>query len=461
MKKYFQNIFINNFVGTFRNYDNSKLVITISGLNNFINKNYEYLHSLIQSLELYGIRIELVNPTESVDELHYVCENLSNGSHFQSYFSFNNLSSLIELSSRSTIPLIGILIIKIVANVICKFKILYKAIVLDLDETLWKGTLSEEGIEGIKRNMNSKEAIPYISFMKYIKALAEEFGIFVAICSRNDCNLVSSAIDELDESIFPLKHQIDYVIANNNDKSKNISIVAKELSILPSSIVFIDDNQIIREEIKSTLPEVFVPEWNTHDELTTTLLVGCIFDRTELSIKSQNRRKQYRVILAERSKASLPSLPIKAIPDNEHSNATELYLKSNQFNFSQNNRDFHTDAKSIYFELYRADGETLGVCAALTFVESHDSIIILNWAMSCRFFEIGVEESLLLYIQSLSKSRNIYIRFNDSGLNQKAKDLLAHYNDIFVSTSKSDTKEINIIPESKARLQSNTNLYFL
>ena len=84
------------------------------------------------------------------------------------------------------------------------------------------------------------------------------------------------------------------VISDSHRKSGNIRKIAEQLSILPNSIVFIDDNKIVRDEVKLQLPEVFVPEWTNHNELVTQLIAGCIFERVEFSLKSQNRRKQYK-----------------------------------------------------------------------------------------------------------------------------------------------------------------------
>ncbi len=126
---------------------------------------------------------------------------------------------------------------QIVAQIICKLKILYKALVLDLDETLWKGTLSEVGIANMRENMCSEQGAPFIAFMNFVKTLANELGIFIAICSRNDSKLVESTIKELDDSIFPIKNQIDYIIANNNDKSENIRKTAEQLTTARTLIV--------------------------------------------------------------------------------------------------------------------------------------------------------------------------------------------------------------------------------
>ena len=69
-------------------------------------------------------------------------------------------------------------------------------------------------------------------------------------------------------------------------------------------------------------------DWNTHEELTTLLSVGCVFDRCELSLNAQNRRKQYKMIQVLRSSNHLPVLHVKAIRDTTHIIAEKLYKKN-------------------------------------------------------------------------------------------------------------------------------------
>lgn len=224
---------------------------------------------------------------------------------------------------------------QIISQIMCKSKIVYKAVILDLDDTIWKGTLAEDGIDAIKQNLLSNDAIPFIGFMRFIQALAKELGLYIAICSRNDNEKVLSAIDRLDENEFPLKGQIDCIVANYNDKSKNIKAIAQKLSILTSACVFIDDNKIVRDEVRQNLPEVFVPDWDNHDELLTLLLTCGVFDRFELSLKSRNRKRLYAVLQQEREKSYLPQLLVKVSDDINHVEAMRLYAKSNQFKFSE------------------------------------------------------------------------------------------------------------------------------
>lgn len=460
MYKKYLDLYFRDFIGAFRRYNTSYYTISIVGLDKFIEGEVEHVNTLLEQLRLCGFAVECSGGSDSSHSLEISCCDTADGSTFNTEYQIQSITSLIELSSKTDIPLPCLIIIKVIAMVIGKIKILYKAIAVDLDGTLWRGTLSEDGIEKIQKNMLSKDGYPFVSFMKFIKLLAEELGIFIAICSRNDSDSVTSAIESLDDSVFPIKNQIDCIVANDNNKSDNLKLIAQQLSILPGSIVFIDDNTIVRDEVKDDLPDICVPEWDNHEELISLLIAGCLFDRNEISTKSKNRRKQYRVILAERKKNTLPTFPIAAVRDQNHNNALELYTKSNQFNFSQRNNCFEQVAESIYFELFRDSGESLGVCSVVTFITNPDALTIVNWAMSCRFFEIGVEEAVLLFMAKRAGLRKVSIQFNDSGLNQKAKDVIVKYPDLFVISDHPGFYELLFTPENIDALSNNTNLVF-
>ena len=451
-------VYINDFVNKFRNYNNDKFLISISGIKRFISKDDKVLTYLFEQLKENNFTIEFESNAESINHLEITCKNITKDTSYNYKYQIQNLPAIVELSSKTDIPAVGIIIMQIVAQIICKLKILYKALVLDLDDTLWKGTLSEVGIDKIRENMCSEQGAPFIAFMNFVKTLANELGIFIAICSRNDSKLVESTIKELDDSIFPLKNQIDYIIANNNDKSENIRKIAEQLSILPKSIVFIDDNQIVRDEVKNKLPEVFVPEWTNHNELVTQLIACCIFERGELSLNSRNRRKQYRIIQTERTQNSLPALSVKVVNDNKHTESIKLYSKSNQFKFSRNDDKFDCDAKSLYFEICRENGENLGICSAITYTLSSDKFLIHNWAISCRYFEIGLEEFILMYIQNIADANKIFINYQYSEYNQKVRELLAKYPEAFKNNDKNDIIEIIFTKEIADNINKNTKL---
>lgn len=449
--------YINNYIKPFRGFITSKYTVNICGLADFISVDNHDVYLLINMLQTYGFEVTISNGQDTIDEIQVEYTNEENGKHEFFEYRIENLISTIDLSSKTSISIVGILVMQIISRLICKFKTLYKAIILDLDDTVWKGTLAEEGIDAIKQNLSSNDGIPFVTFMRFIQAMAKELGLYVAICSHNDIKKVQSAIDKLNEKEFPLKGHIDCIVANYNDKSKNIKAIAQRLSILTNACVFIDDNRLVRDEVRQNLPEVFVPDWESHNELLTSLVTCCVFDRFELSLKSRNRKRLYEVLQQEREKSYLPQLFVKVSSDIDHIEAHRLYIKSNQFRFAEN-REIGEDCKSLIFEIYRDNDENLGICSSVTYTENKQEVHVLNWAISCRYFEIGLEEYILMYIFTLSGGRSITFTFNDFGFNGKAFALIEKYKSGFVKTNKGE--DICFIPNIQLMndMQSNTNL---
>lgn len=430
------NTYIDNYVKPFRGFITGKYMVYIGGLADFITVDDHDVSILLHKLQSNGFDVTISNGQDTIDEIQVKYINEENQKDIFEY-RIENLISTIYLSSKTGISIVGVLVMQIISRIICKHKTIYKAIILDLDDTLWKGTLAEDGVDIIKQNLRSNDAIPFVTFMRFIQAMAKELGLYVAICSRNDIEKVQYAIDNLNENEFPLKGQIDYIVANYNDKSKNIKAIARQLSILTTACVFIDDNQLVRDEVRQNLPEVFVPDWENHDELLVLLMTCCVFDRFELSLKSRNRKRLYEVLRQEREKGYLPQLFVKVSDDMNHMEAVRLYAKSNQFKFTVK-KEIYEECRSLVFEIYRDNGENLGICSAVTYTENEQEVHVLNWAISCRYFEIGLEEFILMYISTLSGNRSIKFTFNNTGVNGKVVELIEKYKSDFI---KNDTDE--------------------
>lgn len=414
--------YVNGLIKSFRSFNKDSVTICIKGVKRIFDSDPLCLE-FIKLVSQYDFKIVLDGENNCVSSVDVFCALDNTENRFEFTYQLNNLTVLLELSSKSEISLFTIVVMKVISIYIAHTKTIYKAFALDLDGTLWNGTLSEDGISVIENNLQSEAGKPFIHFMNFISSLAKELGVFIAICTRNESSLVRNAIVQLDETIFPLKNQIDCIIANRNDKSTNLIKVAERLSILPSAIIFIDDNGIIRDEVREKEPQIFVPEWKNHDDLILQLEIGGYFDRNEVSISDQTKRKNYRIIQEEKINNTLPNLNFKVHEDNEHIEAQKLYAKSNQFKLNQLNCMSFKEAKSLYFELFRKNGESLGICSCITYFDTEDECVILNWAISCRFFEIGVEESILIYmIENIHNNIIAICQFNEN--NQKAKKLI-------------------------------------
>lgn len=439
------NTYIDFYIKSFRRFDQSRFTIEFSWLNESqYNEDIEfqecikYLHQ--QSIDVVIKESSIV---EQCLNVAYKTDDDNQPNHM--YYSIGSLPALFDLARQTGLSSLCLVTMRVVANTICRKRIIYKAIVLDLDETLWNGILSEDGKDGIVQKLSSDGGYPYIAFMKFIKSIAEEMGIYVAICTRNDSNIVQSFLNEIDENIFPIKNQIDLVVSNNNDKSENIKSIATHLSILPNAIVFIDDNHIVRDEVRCKVPEVFVPDWDNHSELVTLLIAGCFFERNELSVSSKNRKKQFRVIQEERKNNTLPELFIKVHEDKEHVEVMKLYAKSNQFKLSKLNNNFGNETSSLYFEIFRKNGNSLGICSAITYCLCENECVILNWAISCRYFEIGLEEFVLLYMLRRKNYKNLSFIFQETGLNKKVIDMIdKYYGKIIMDDSSSIPNDSNV-----------------
>lgn len=450
-------IYIDKYVKLFRDFITDKYTVNISGLAGFITENDCDVSLLLHKLQMHGFEVTVSKGQDTIDEIQveYTCETSEEHKVFE--YKIENLISTIYLSSKTGVSIVGILVMQIISQLMCKFKTMYKAIILDLDDTVWKGTLAEDGIDVIKQNLHSSDTVPFITFMRFIQAMAKELGLYVAICSRNDEKNVLSAIDKLSEKEFPLKGKIDCIVANYNDKSKNIKAIAQQLSILTKACVFIDDNQFVRDEVRQNLPEVFVPDWESHDELLTMLVACCVFDRFELSLKSRNRKRLYKVLQQEREKNYLPQLSVKVSDDVNHVEATRLYKKSNQFRFAEKKGNYE-GCKSLFFELYKDNGENLDICSTITYTDNEQGVHVLNWAISCRYFEIGLEEYILRYLLALSNGRPITFAFNDTGDNKKVVELIEKYKSGFVKIDGNGS--LRFIPDIQLLndMSSNTNL---
>ena len=456
---HFVNFYIDNVINAFRVYNESLFNVNIQGLGLFANKEDRTFAYLLSQLANYGFTVNL----NSDDEEECFCvltiigENQKTGEVYNFCYNVQDLLCLIDLSSKTKVSVLCIMVMKIIAMFICRLKTLYKAVVLDLDDTLWNGTLSEESIDQIIANQRTATGAHYIRFANFVKVLADSLGIYIAICSRNDSKMVSKAMDVLDEEIFPLKNNIDCIVANDNDKSSNIKEIAASLSILPKSIVFIDDNELIRDEVRNNIPGICVPNWNTHEELITLLSVGCIFDRYELSLNAQGRRKQYKMIQVLRSNNHLPVLHVKAIRDPNHIIAEKLYKKTNQFNMSQQNSLFSKDVISVYFEMYRPTGESLGICSAISYIIDDNMIAVENWAISCRFFEIGLEDLVLMYLVEKADGKRLMFKYCKNEYNRKATSMIAN-NEEFKCVGKNRYIKYSYTQSTKEKLRSKTNL---
>jgi FkbH-like protein len=149
-----------------------------------------------------------------------------------------------------------------------------KVVVWDLDNTLWAGTLAEDGIAGVTLR---SEAVALI------KAL-DDRGILHSIASKNDELVAMAALRELGLLQFFLVPQINW-----SPKSDSVRRIAKQLNLGTDSFVLIDDQAFERAEVRAAHPKIIT----FPDTAIADLFTHSLFD-VPATIESRQRRSLYQ-----------------------------------------------------------------------------------------------------------------------------------------------------------------------
>ncbi len=123
-----------------------------------------------------------------------------------------------------------------------------KCIILDADNTLWKGIIGEDGIENIDISSG------FEALQEVLLNLHKQ-GVLLTLCSKNNSQEVMDVLQNHPKMLIKKQHLAATRI-NWNNKADNIVEIAKELNIGLDSLVFIDDNPFEINLINQTLPEI-------------------------------------------------------------------------------------------------------------------------------------------------------------------------------------------------------------
>ncbi len=166
-----------------------------------------------------------------------------------------------------------------------------KALVLDLDNTLWGGVVGDDGPENLEIGQETPMGQVYSEFQGYVRA-QKEIGVMLAVNSKNEYDNAIAGLNHPEGTLKP----DDFVLikANWEPKSSNITAIAQELNILPESLVFADDNPAEREIVSAQTAGVAVPEIGTPEQYIRVLDHSGFFEVTSLSEDDRKRNEMYR-----------------------------------------------------------------------------------------------------------------------------------------------------------------------
>ena len=165
-----------------------------------------------------------------------------------------------------------------------------KCIVLDLDNTLWKGILGEDGSEGIEMG-DTPTGRGFRQFQLALKALCRR-GTILAVNSKNTPEEAIEVIRNHPDMVLR-EHDFAAMQINWDDKAANLARISSELNIGHQHIVFLDDNPAERNWMRQKHPDVLVPEMPNDSSGFCDVLTQCSLDTLTLTDEDSKRSQMY------------------------------------------------------------------------------------------------------------------------------------------------------------------------
>jgi len=324
-----------------------------------------------------------------------------------------------EISLAAT-PLYGDLVARLIA---AKQGRSFKALVLDLDNTLWGGVVGDDGLEGLVLGQGSALGEAFVAFQDYARELSRR-GIILAVCSKND---EANAVEPFEKhpDMVLRRGDIACFVANWSDKAANIRAIARDLNIGLDALVFIDDNPFERALVRRELPMVAVPEVSDDPTSYPRALADAGYfealaitedDRARSSQYQTNRERDALRATATDLPSYLRSLDMRLIwrrfDQIGLQRTVQLINKTNQFNLTT--RRYTEDDVQAIMRDPRAFGLQLrlldrfgdnGIIAILIGRMTTDTDLLIDtWLMSCRVLGRQVEPTSLNLIAAQARA---------------------------------------------------------
>lgn len=281
-----------------------------------------------------------------------------------------------------------------------------KCLVWDLDNTLWDGTLLEDGQVALRPGVAD-----------VIREL-DRRGILLSVASKNEPDDALAVLKRVGLDEYFLVPQIGW-----NSKAESVAHIAKLLNLGLDAFAFIDDQPFEREEVRFHHPEVRA--YDAADYLKLTGLPE--FTPRFITADSHLRRSMYQDDLKRQeqeaqygkdSETFLASLDMKLtlapVKEGDLERVEELTLRTNQLNstgatFSYEElRGFIASPQHLFLiaELTDKFGSYGKIGLALA-EKSATALQIKILLMSCRVMTRGIGSALLVHLANAARAEGL------------------------------------------------------
>jgi FkbH-like protein len=287
-----------------------------------------------------------------------------------------------------------------------------KVLITDLDNTLWRGVIAEDGPDGIAWRAEGPGYRHFV-YQTFLRRLKGE-GVLLAAVSRNSPEV---ALGPLKAGAMAVR-EADFVsvVASYHPKSAQIRELARQLNLGLDAIVFVDDNPVELQEVSQQLPTVQCVAFPRQDDGLPALLVDLNrrFGRRDLTAEDRGRTELYRRRLeglvpqaAEGADLHgfLSDLRMRLLlhdrSTGDRARAVQLINKTNQFNLN-GRRVTDEEVGAIL-----AAGGRLFTATLEDRTGSHGEILailisgaglVISFVLSCRVFQRRVEQAFCAWL---------------------------------------------------------------
>jgi FkbH-like protein len=291
-----------------------------------------------------------------------------------------------------------------------------KVLVLDCDNTLWRGVVGEDGVEGVQISE------PFAALQEFaIEQHAK--GILLCLVSKNVESDVLEVFQRTDMRLG--KHHVVAQRINWEPKPGNIRSLAAELNLGLEAFVFLDDSPVECAQMRAELPQVVTIQVPVETELPGFLRRLWNFDKLTVTAEDTVRTQMYLENAARRSMESsaadigqfIASLELKidiATPtDEEWSRVEQLTQRTNQFNFTTRRRSteelkalLHDGSHVLRVRVSDRFGD-YGIVGCLIATIGDGELLVDSFLLSCRVLGRGVEHAMLRKLGELAQGAQL------------------------------------------------------
>ncbi|MCG8313222.1 MAG: HAD-IIIC family phosphatase [Pseudomonadales bacterium] len=314
-----------------------------------------------------------------------------------------------------------------------------KVIVVDCDNTLWKGVCGEDGPLGVSVESG------YRSLQQKLIDQCNA-GRLICLASKNSESDVYQVFQSNPSMVLEWQHVVNAKI-NWLPKSTNIIQIAAELNLGLDSFVFIDDNPVEIAEVRSQCPNVLCIQLpQDHTQIEKMLEHIWVLDKHQVTIEDTKRVQSYRDNI-QRAKLKEQAISfqdfiaqlnlqidIEDLTESNTPRSAQLSQRTNQFNLTT--RRFEESQLKV---LATKDGMRIctvhledrfgqyGQVGLFVLQANEDSITVTDLMLSCRALGKGVEHNMLAFIGDwalkMSKQK-VIVAFRLSSKNTPAQAFL-------------------------------------